>query len=57
LEAAYVASLFSDQIDPKIKALLEPYADIILFTFSDQLEATLRQISAALSLQRQQAWR
>jgi ADP-heptose:LPS heptosyltransferase len=47
LEAAYVASLFSDQIDPKIKALLEPYADIILFTFSDQLEATLRQISAA----------
>jgi heptosyltransferase-3 len=45
-EAAYVASLFSDQIDPQIKVLLEPYAHIILFTFSDQLEATLRQVSA-----------
>ena len=37
LEAAYVASLFTDQIDPKIKAVLKPYADIVLFTLSDQL--------------------
>ncbi len=46
-EAAYVASLFSDRIDPQIKTLLRPYAHIILFTFSDQLEAAVKQVSAA----------
>jgi len=47
LEAAYVASLFTDQIDPNIRALLTSYANIILFTLSDQLEQTIRQITSA----------
>ena len=46
LEAAYVASLFSDRIDSKIKTLLTPYANIILFTLSDQLEQTIRRITS-----------
>lgn len=46
-EAARVASLFSDRIDAQIKALLEPYAHIVLLTFSDQLEAAVKQISPA----------
>ncbi len=46
LEAAYVASLFTDRIDSKIKTLLTPYANIILFTFSDQLEQAIRQITS-----------
>jgi ADP-heptose:LPS heptosyltransferase len=46
LEAAYVSSLFSDRIDSKIKTLLTPYANIILFTLSDQLEQTIRQITS-----------
>ena len=46
LEAAYVASLFTDRIDSKIKTLLTPYANIILFTLSDQLEQTIRQITS-----------
>ena len=47
LEAAYVASLFTDRIDSKIKTLLTPYANILLFTLSDQLEQTIRQITSA----------
>ncbi len=46
LEAAYVASLFTDQIDPKIKAFLTPYANIILFTLSDQLEQAIRHFTS-----------
>jgi len=46
LEAAYVASLFSDRIDLKIKTLLAPYANIILFTLSDQLEQTIRHLTS-----------
>jgi ADP-heptose:LPS heptosyltransferase len=46
LEAAYVASLFTDRIDSKIKTLLTPYANIILFTLSDKLEQTINHISA-----------
>jgi ADP-heptose:LPS heptosyltransferase len=46
LEAAHVASLFSDQIDSKIKTFLTPYASILLFTLSDQLEQTVRQITS-----------
>ena len=46
LEAAYVASLFTNRIDSKIKTLLSPYADIILFTLSDQLEGTIRRLTA-----------
>ena len=47
LEAAYVASLFTDQIDPKIKTFLTLYANIILFTLSDQLDQTIRRIASA----------
>ena len=46
LEAAYVASLFTNRIDSKIKTLLSPYANIILFTLSDQLERTIRRMTA-----------
>jgi ADP-heptose:LPS heptosyltransferase len=46
LEAAYVASLFTDRVDSKIKTLLTPYANIILFTLSDQLEQTIRHITS-----------
>ena len=46
LEAAYVASLFTDRIDSKIKTFLAPYANIILFTLSDQLEQAIRQIAS-----------
>jgi heptosyltransferase-3 len=46
LEAAYVASLFSDRIDSKIKTLLAPYANILLFTLSDQLEQTIRHLTS-----------
>jgi ADP-heptose:LPS heptosyltransferase len=46
LEAAYVASLFTDRIDSKIKTLLAPYANIILFTLSDRLEQAIRQITS-----------
>jgi ADP-heptose:LPS heptosyltransferase len=47
LEAAYVASLFTDQIDSKIKTFLTSYANIVLFTLSDQLEQTIRRIASA----------
>jgi ADP-heptose:LPS heptosyltransferase len=46
LEAAYVASLFTDRIDSKIKTLLARYANIILFTLSDQLEQTIRHLAS-----------
>jgi ADP-heptose:LPS heptosyltransferase len=49
VEAASFASLFSDQIDPKIKTLLEQYENIILFTLSDQLEQSLNRVTANLS--------
>ncbi len=45
-EAASFASLFSDQIDPKIKALLEKYENIILFTLSGQLELSINSVTA-----------
>jgi ADP-heptose:LPS heptosyltransferase len=45
-EAAYLASLFTDQIEPKIKALLDPYAKIILFTLCNQFEQSVNQITA-----------
>ena len=46
LEAAYVASLFTDRIDSKIRALLTSYTKIILFTLSDQLEKNIRLITS-----------
>ena len=45
LEAAHVASLFSGRTDPKTKALLEPYTQIILFALSGQLEQSINQIT------------
>ena len=46
LEAACMATLFTGNIDPKIKALLTPYAKIILFSMSSELEKTIRQITS-----------
>lgn len=46
LEAAHVSSLFTDRADSKIKNLLSPYTNIILFTFSDQLKQTIHQITS-----------
>ena len=46
LEAAYVATLFTDNVDPKIKTLLRSYAKVILFSFSSELENTIRQITS-----------
>jgi heptosyltransferase-3 len=48
-EAAYFASLFSDQIDPKMEAILKQYETIILFTLSDDLEQSIKRITANLS--------
>ena len=45
LENASVSSLFSDQPDPRITALLRPYARVVLFSFSEQLEQALNQIT------------
>ena len=44
-EAAYFSSLFSDRIDPKIKAILAQYENIILFTRSDDLEQSITRVS------------
>ena len=48
-EAASFASLFSDRIDPKIKAILKQYEHIILFTRSDDLAQSINRVSANLS--------
>jgi ADP-heptose:LPS heptosyltransferase len=45
-EAAHVSSLFTDRADSKIKNLLSPYTNIILFTFSDQLKQTIHHITS-----------
>ena len=46
LEAAHVSSLFTDRADSKIKNLLSPYTNIILFTLSDQLKQTIHHITS-----------
>lgn len=46
LEAAHVATLFSDTLDPKIKALLAAYANVVLFTLSKQLKQNVRDITS-----------
>jgi heptosyltransferase-3 len=46
LEAAHVSSLFTDQVDSKIKIFLKPYTGIILFTFSDQLKQTIHHTTS-----------
>jgi len=44
-EAASFASLFSDQIDPKIKAILKQYDKFVIFTLSDRLEQSINSVS------------
>lgn len=48
-EAAFAASLFSDQIDSKMKAILEQFENIIILTLSDQLEQSVNRVTANLS--------
>jgi ADP-heptose:LPS heptosyltransferase len=45
LEGAWVASLFTDQPDQKVKSLLRPYAKVVLFSLSGELERSLNQIT------------
>ena len=45
LEAAYFATLFSDQIDGKIKNLIRNYKSILVFSFSSDLKDTIGQIT------------
>ena len=45
LEAAYFATLFSDQVDTKIKDLISGYTRILAISFSAELETTINQIS------------
>jgi ADP-heptose:LPS heptosyltransferase len=45
LEAAYFATLFSDQIDSKIRNLLSNCAKILVFSFSSDLENAINQIT------------
>ena len=45
IEAAYFSSLFSNQIDPQIKALLEKYKKIMVFTTSNRLEQSINAVS------------
>lgn len=49
VDASAFASLFSDQADPRIETLLRGYETIILFTFSDRLEQSIRRVTANLS--------
>jgi ADP-heptose:LPS heptosyltransferase len=46
LEAAHIASLFTDRVDPKAKALLEQYTQIVLFSLSAQFEESINQVAA-----------
>jgi ADP-heptose:LPS heptosyltransferase len=45
LEATSFSSLFTNQPDPEIKALLIPYDQVILFSSSAELEQSLHQIT------------
>jgi ADP-heptose:LPS heptosyltransferase len=45
LETAYFATLFSDEIDEKIKDLIRNYASILVFSFSSDLKDSLSQIT------------
>jgi heptosyltransferase-3 len=45
LEAAYFATLFSNPVDKKIKAILAGYSTILLFSFASDLKKSIRQIS------------
>ena len=43
LESAMTASLFSDRMHPHLKRILESYGDVVLFSFSEPLEALIRR--------------
>ena len=45
LEAASFSSLYTDHADPRIRNLFQTYQDIILFSFSEELEATIQKIT------------
>ncbi|MBW2192661.1 MAG: glycosyltransferase family 9 protein, partial [Deltaproteobacteria bacterium] len=45
LEAASFSSLHSDRSDPRVKDLFQTYHDIILFSFSKELEAAIQRIT------------
>ncbi len=45
LEAAYFATLYSEPVDRKIKDLIKSYTQILVFSFSSDLENTINQIS------------
>jgi len=47
LEAAYFATLFSDQIDSKIRNFLSNCAKILVFSFSSDLENSINQITGS----------
>ena len=46
VDASVFASLFSEQVDPRIEALLKGYETIILFSLSDRLEQTICRVTA-----------
>ena len=46
LEAAYVATLFSDNVDSKTKTLLTTYVKILLFSLSSELEQSICHITS-----------
>jgi heptosyltransferase-3 len=48
LEAGCWASLFTDQTDPKTRALLKPYGEIVLFSLSGQLEQSIHRATEKL---------
>jgi ADP-heptose:LPS heptosyltransferase len=45
LEAASFATLFSDQVDAKIKDLISSYTKILVFSFSSDLEKIIHQMT------------
>ncbi len=46
VDASVFASLFSEQVDPRIETLLKRYKRIILFTLSDRLDQSIRRFMA-----------
>lgn len=46
LEASYVATIFTDNTDPKVKSLLTRYTKIILFSLSTGLEHRIRLVTS-----------
>ena len=51
LEAAYFATLFSNQIDPKIKDLIRNYTSVLVFSFARELTNSIRQITECQCIQ------